>query len=103
MKKTSTVSKKKKTSEPKFPTDLLVVSDHSAFQFQGVNIKGVDMISIRKMYSTKSDPTWRPSRSGLTVPLEAAKTFGIRLRMMREIGEEAGEFPILTFGEGKGE
>lgn len=50
----------------------IIVSESSSYKIQGILIKGKPYVSIRQFYRTKKDPKWKPSRSGMTVPLELA-------------------------------
>jgi len=52
---------------------LIKVSATKAYRMEGVEIKEVRSVSIRQMYQTKKDPSWKPARSGINIPIENAE------------------------------
>lgn len=46
-------------------------SDSIKFVIAAATRKGFRYISIREFYITKKDPTWKPGRDGITIPLIA--------------------------------
>lgn len=48
------------------------ISEHKAWNVELIKMekKGPTLVSIRQMYSTKKDPSWKPGRNGLTLSLE---------------------------------
>ena len=49
---------------------LIRISETKAYSVTGVLIEGERYISIRQMYATQKDPTFKPSRKGITVPVD---------------------------------
>lgn len=53
---------------------LIKINDTKAFRVEIIQMgskKGSPrFLSIRQMYCTKKDTTWKPSRQGLTLPLD---------------------------------
>jgi hypothetical protein len=50
------------------------VSEHKAFRVEGVKYdKDTKMVSIRQLYNTQKDPTFKPGRQGVALPLEVAE------------------------------
>jgi hypothetical protein len=57
---------------------LIKISDTTAFRISviqmGKNVKGepkqVKRLSVRQMYCTKKDPTWKPGYAGMTISFD---------------------------------
>jgi hypothetical protein len=57
---------------------LIKISDTKAYRISiiqmGANVKGEakkpKLLSIRQMYATKKDPTFKPAYQGITIPLD---------------------------------
>lgn len=65
------------------------VGENKGFNVEGVLI-GEDQspsVSVRQMYKTKKDPTWKPGRNGFVVPQKYAG------QLARAIGTTSQEDP----------
>lgn len=51
---------------------LVKVSSTKAYRMEGVEIKGDRFVSIRQMYCTQKDSTWKHSRNGINIPIDQA-------------------------------
>lgn len=61
---------------------LIRVTEHKAYQIEGVVIEGSKYINIRQMYKTKKDmETWKPGYQHVTLPVDA----DIALKVARSI------------------
>ena len=77
------------------------VSDTKAFRIEAVQIGDMQGISIRQMYATKKDPTFKPGHQGILLPLDvAAKVLRIAGKMA--ISDDT-EFTVLETRNGKDE
>jgi hypothetical protein len=63
---------------------LIRVSDTKAYRTEGVEIKGDRFVSIRQLYATKKDPSWKPSRNGVNIPIEQAEKIAKYLKAIAE-------------------
>lgn len=63
---------------------LLKLSETKAIRMEGVEIKGAKSVSIRQMYCTKSDSTWKPARNGINIPIENAEKIAKYLKQLAE-------------------
>jgi Transcriptional Coactivator p15 (PC4) len=52
----------------------------SQYQVHAVEKSGKRYINIREWYCTKTDPTWKPSKSGMAIPLEQAEEVMLALK-----------------------
>ena len=58
------------------------------------------LVNVRKFYKTKNDPTWKPARQGITLPIEKAKAFRVKLKTICERSES--DDSIIEYVERKG-
>lgn len=72
---------------------MIEVSKTKAYSVQGINVNGVDMISLRQMYKTKDDPSWKPGKQGITINISAFLDIVVAARTILE----EGEFETLEF------
>lgn len=63
------------------------VSDTKAYNIEGVLINGEQYISIRQMYATKTDKTFKPAKQGITIPVSKAKAIRLAMKKIQEDGE----------------
>lgn len=52
---------------------LIKVTATKSYRMEGVEIKGERSVSIRQMYCTTKDSTWKPSRNGINIPIDQAE------------------------------
>lgn len=69
----------------------VTVSEHKAYRIEGIEIDGLQMVSIRQLYNTKKDPTWKPGRQGVTLPIDKAAHIS---KIIKELAE-GDEFKVI--------
>ncbi len=69
----------------------VTVSEHKAYRIEGVEIGGDNYVSVRQLYNTKKDPTWKPGRQGVTIPVDKAAKIG---KLLAEIAA-GDEFKVI--------
>lgn len=50
------------------------VGENKGFRVEGILVgeEQAEMVTVRQMYKTKRDPTWKPGRNGFTIPRQYA-------------------------------
>ena len=95
-KKTNKSSSKKSNKEESKNYEQIKLGDNtclriSAFAFDDDEDHENIQINIRKFYRTQKDRTWKPARQGMTIPLEIAKKFRVKMKAICESADENPE------------
>lgn len=64
---------------------MIKVSEHKAYAVKGIIVNDKKMVSIRQMYTTKNDPTWKPGKQGVTINVEVLPKLR---KLMKRLVEE---------------
>ena len=51
----------------------IVVSENKAYRIESIELGGKQMVSVRQLYKTKNDDTWKPAKAGITLNLDEVK------------------------------
>lgn len=72
------------------------VGENKAFKVEGILLgENKDpQVSVRQMYKTKKDPTWKPGRQGFTIPLAYAANVARAIGLTSQI--DPSEFKDLS-------
>lgn len=105
--KAKTSSKKTKKVEDK-NYEQIKLGDNtclriSAFAFDDDEDMENIQINIRKFYRTQKDKTWKPARQGMTIPLEIAKKFRVKMKTICESVDENPEDVEVIEKKGRGD
>lgn len=79
------------------------VGDHKSIRIEAVEMRGQQYISLRQMYRTKRDPTWKPGRQGMMLEVgeQKANIAGRVSRVITKLLEDPDTvFRVLDPGTG---
>jgi hypothetical protein len=71
---------------------LVKVGPYKAFKIEAIQIGEQQLLSVRQMYATKKDPTYKPAKQGITIPIDVAD------KIAKYIKDMAND-PTLEFKE----
>lgn len=77
---------------------LIKVSPTKAFNIELIRLekKGPVYLSIRQMYATQKDPTYKPGRNGMTIPVEDGEARRVIKGLIKVLKNEGDKKPKLV-------
>lgn len=63
---------------------IIELSDISAIQVSVQSFRGKEYVDIRRMYSSSEDPEWKPTKKGVSIPIQDFKKVYKFLRKIKE-------------------
>jgi len=72
---------------------LIKISATKALRMEGVEIADARFVSIRQMYATKKDPSFKHGRQGINIPIENAEKIAKYLKALAE-GDDFKEIEL---------
>lgn len=77
---------------------LIKVSPTKAFNIELIRLEknGPVYLSIRQMYATQKDPTYKPGRNGMTIPVEDGEARRVIKGLIKVLKNEDDKKPKLV-------
>lgn len=74
---------------------LVKVSKTKAYRIELIKMgaKGKTLLSVRQLYATEKDPEFKPSRSGLSIPIEEDEAKRVIKGLVKTLKNEDGKKP----------